>query len=132
MKVRVWVIAILAFLGMVDALYLSVHGSEPVPCTLTGGCDQVLTSAYASVGGISLSWFGLAFYVVVFSAAVFEFYGARALRWIFWVALAAFVFSLRLLWLQAFVIQAYCQYCLASAGFVTGILLASWPRRQPA
>jgi uncharacterized membrane protein len=52
------------------------------------------------------------------------------LRWVFWLALPAFVITLVLLYLQAFVILHFCQYCLASAAFVSTIfLISAWPRR---
>jgi uncharacterized membrane protein len=133
MKGRVIVIAALAFLGMIDALYLSLH-SGYVPCSLTGGCNEVLTSRFAKVGGIPLSWIGLAFYLTVFSCAIFEGFGAgNALRIVFWLGLAGFCTSLVLVGLQAFVIHAYCQYCLGSAVLVTSIFgVSAWSRFQSA
>src|SRR5215510_15631465 len=72
MKARFAVIAILAFIGMIDALYLSIkRNSGPIPCHVTRGCTDVLTSKYSEVASIPLSWFGLVFYVTVFSLAVF-------------------------------------------------------------
>jgi uncharacterized membrane protein len=129
MKARVLAIAVLAFLGMVDALYLSLHRGA-VPCTLTGGCNEVLTSRYSSVAGIPLPWIGLGFYLTVFSSAVFEASGAgNPLRWIFWLSLAGFCISLVLVGLQAFVIHAFCEYCLGSAVLVTSIFgVSAWSR----
>src|SRR5207247_10635382 len=73
MKFRSILIALLAFIGMVDALYLSIkRNAGPIPCHITHGCTDVLTSKYSEVAGIPLSWLGLAFYVTVFSLAVFK------------------------------------------------------------
>src|SRR5215472_14152798 len=73
MKLRPTLIAILAFIGMIDALFLSIkHNAGPIPCHVTHGCTDVLTSKYSEVAGIPLSWFGLAFYVAVLSLAVFK------------------------------------------------------------
>src|SRR5205823_11802065 len=73
MKARFAVIAILAFIGMVDALYLSIkRNAGPIPCHVTRGCTNVLTSKYSEIAGIPLSWVGLAFYVTIFSLAVFK------------------------------------------------------------
>jgi uncharacterized membrane protein len=134
MKGRVLAIGVLAFLGMVDALYLSLH-SGVVPCSLTGGCNEVLTSRFAKVGPVPLSWIGLAFYLTVFSCAIFEAFGAgQTLRFVFWLGLAGFLISLVLVGLQAFVIHAFCQYCLGSALLVTSIFaISAWPKKvQPA
>jgi len=131
MKQRATAIGVVAFLGMVDALYLTIMRGVPVPCSVSGGCNEVLTSPYSEVFHIPLSIIGLAFYVTIFGMAVLDaFEVAPLLRWIFWLALPAFLATLILLYLQAFVILHYCQYCLASAAFVTTIFfVAAWPRR---
>ena len=122
----------LSFLGMVDTLYLSLSGdSGPVPCHITEGCGDVLRSVYSEVAGIPLSWFGLAFYVGVFSAAVFQVFGDRdSLRLVIWPAGAALAVSAILTGIQVFILEAYCEYCLTSAGLSTAIFfLALLPRR---
>ena len=131
MKQRATAIGVVAFLGMVDALYLTVMRGVHVPCSVTGGCNEVLTSPYSEVFGIPLSMIGLAFYFTVFCLAVLDaFEVAHLLRWVFWLALPAFVITLVLLYLQAFVILHFCQYCLASAAFVSTIfIISAWPRQ---
>ena len=132
MNKRVLALALISFLGMVDTLYISIkRGGPPVACHVTQGCNDVLTSKYSAVAGIPISWFGLAFYLAVFSCAVFELSGAANLvRLIFWPALLGFLISLSLTSLQAFVIHAYCEYCLLSALLVTGIFVLSWFARK--
>ena len=131
MKQRATAISVVAFLGMIDALYLSVMRGIHVPCSVTGGCNEVLTSSYSTVFGIPLSMIGMVFYFSVFCLAVLDaFEVAPLLKWVFWLALPAFVITLVLLYLQAFVILHFCQYCLASAAFVSTIfLISAWPRR---
>ena len=131
MKHRATAIGVVAFLGMIDALYLTIMRGTHVPCSVSGGCNEVLTSSYSEVFHIPLSVIGLIFYVTVFSLAVLDaFEVANLLKWVFWLALPGFVITLVLLYLQAFVILHYCQYCLASATFVTTIfLISAWPRR---
>src|SRR5213595_901004 len=73
MKLRSVLIACLAFIGMVDALYLSIkRNAGPIPCHITHGCTDVLTSKYSEIAGIPLSWIGLAFYIAILSLAVFK------------------------------------------------------------
>jgi uncharacterized membrane protein len=134
MKQRATAIAVVAFLGMIDAGYLTIMRGSHVPCSLSGGCNEVLGSLYAVVAGVPLSMIGLAFYLTVFSISVLAVFEvatpAILVRWIFWLALPGFVITLGLLYLQAFVIHHFCQYCLASAAFVTTIfLLSAWPIR---
>jgi uncharacterized membrane protein len=132
MNKRVLAMALIAFLGMVDAFYLSIkRGSGHIPCHITHGCEEVLTSKYSEVGGIPLSWFGLAFYLAVFGCTVFELSGAaRAVRLVYWPAMAGFLLSVSLVSIQAFVLHAYCEYCLASALLVTSIFALSFFERQ--
>lgn len=133
MKIRAAIIGLLSFLGMIDTLYLGMKRGVPVPCRITGGCENVLNSKFSEIGGIPISWFGFAFYLTVFSCAVFAATGDdRPLRLVFWPALAAFCVSLALVGIQMFVLESYCEYCLASALMVTSILVLSpFPRRPP-
>ncbi len=129
MKGRALAAAALAFLGMVDAFYLAVtHSSGPVPCHVVRGCNEVLSSRYSEVAGIPVAWFGALYYVAAFGAAVFEVSGrAGSLRRLFWPAAAALAVSLGLVGIMAFVLKAFCEYCLASAALSAAIfVLAAW------
>jgi uncharacterized membrane protein len=66
MKQRATAIGVVAFLGMVDALYLTVMRGVHVPCSVTGGCNEVLTSPYSEVSAFLCPMIGLAFYFSVF------------------------------------------------------------------
>jgi uncharacterized membrane protein len=126
MKTRSVVIAALAFIGMLDALYISLmRNSGPVPCHITHGCTDVLTSRYSVIAGIPISLFGLAFYFVVFTLAIFEYFGSRTLRLVFFPAGIALVVSGLLVGIQMFILKAFCEYCLLSASLVLGIFLAT-------
>src|SRR5438046_1950444 len=138
MKIRPLVIAFLAFIGMIDALYLSIkRNAGTIPCHVTRGCTDVLTSKYSEIAGIPLSWFGMAFYVVVFSLAIFTVFEdpkrplEQVAGWIFYLAGAALVVSALLVGVQAFILKAFCEYCLLSAALVlTMFLLAPNPGRR--
>jgi uncharacterized membrane protein len=132
MKIRPLGIALLAFLGMVDALYLSIkRNAGPIPCHITHGCTEVLTSKYSEVAGIPLSWFGLAFYLTVFSLAIFKVFDdtkestGLPLRLIFYLSGIALIISALLVGIQAFVLRQFCEYCLLSAALVLSIFLLS-------
>lgn len=126
MKGRVLGLILISFLGLIDTLYLGSKRGKPVPCSITSGCEEVLNSRFSAVGGIPISWFGFAFYLTVFSAAIYAAFGEdRLLKLVFWPALAAFLLSMALVGIQAFILRAYCQYCLGSAMLMTLILLLS-------
>jgi uncharacterized membrane protein len=138
MKLRPILIAVAAFIGMVDALYLSIkRNAGPIPCHVTRGCTDVLTSKYSMVAGIPLSAIGLAFYVTMFSLAVFTIFDdpdrprPQLLGAIFYLTGAALIVSALLVGIQAFILRAYCEYCLLSAALVLGMfLLAPNPSRH--
>lgn len=110
--------ALVALVGLFDAIYLTIHHytGEKVPCSVTGGCEAVLTSSYAEIGGIPLAAFGAAAYFIAFSLAILAAFGNR-LMWKlfgFQVTIMA-VFSVYLLYVQKYEIKEFCQYCLLSA-----------------
>jgi uncharacterized membrane protein len=124
---RAIVLLLLSFLGLVDTLYLGIKRGKPVPCSITTGCEEVLNSRFSAIGGLPISWFGFVFYLAVFSASAFAAFSEedRLLRLTFWPALAGFLISVGLVGVQAFVLHAYCQYCLGSAVLTTLIFIAS-------
>lgn len=123
-----WLALGLSFLGMVDTLYLSLsRDAGPVPCHITEGCGDVLTSAYSEVAGVPISWLGFAFYLTVFTVAAFALFGGNAtLALLRWPAAAALGVSAVLTGVQAFVLEAYCEYCLTSAALSTAIFVVVW------
>lgn len=133
-KRNVWLYSIAAFLaliGLADALYLTVEhiSGRGVRCTVSGGCNEVLGSAYATLpGGIPLASLGAVAYFMVFSLATLAAFGYRAARTAL-VLLAALMLavSLWLLFVQAYVLRAFCEYCLLSAAItllLTGLVIA--------
>ena len=109
---------IVALIGIADAVYLTVHHytAEAVPCSLTGGCEQVLTSEYAEIAGVPLAAFGAAAYFIAFSLALLAIYGNRMAWAIFGVQVVLMaIFTGWLIYVQAALIGAFCQFCLLSA-----------------
>ena len=130
MKIRPILIALFAFFGMVDALYLSMkRNAGPIPCHITRGCTDVLTSKYSEIAGVPLSWIGLAFYVTIFSLAIFKIFenpegpSGVPLRGIFYLSGTALIISALLVGIQAFILKAFCEYCLLSAALVLSVFL---------
>ncbi|HEV3467754.1 MAG TPA: vitamin K epoxide reductase family protein [Pyrinomonadaceae bacterium] len=117
--------ACVALVGVADSVYLTVEhlSGRSVRCVVVSGCDAVLSSSYATVGGsVPLAAAGALAYFVVFSLATLAAFGYGGLR----RALAAvvgvmFAFTLWLLYVQAFVLRAFCAYCLLSAAVTTAL-----------
>jgi uncharacterized membrane protein len=120
------VAAFVALVGLGDGVYLTIKHltDEPVPCTLVGGCEKVLTSEYAEIGGIPLAALGALAYFVAFSLAILAAFGNRKAWLVFGVQVVLMAtFTVWLLYLQAYVIGAYCQFCLLSAATTFTMLI---------
>ena len=110
--------AFVALIGIADSVYLTVHHitAEPVPCNMISGCETVLTSTYAEIAGVPLAAFGAVAYFVAFSLALLAAFGNRLLWTVFGIQVVLMsLFTAWLLYLQAYVIGAFCQFCLISA-----------------
>ena len=113
------IIAVVAALaGLADSVYLTIHHytAEPVPCSLISGCETVLSSEYAEIAGIPLAALGAAAYFIAFSLALLASFGNRTAWTLFGVqSIVMAVFTAWLIYLQASVIGAFCQFCLISS-----------------
>jgi uncharacterized membrane protein len=137
-------IAALALIGAFVALYLTMYKLGAI-CHLAcglGGCERVKTSKWAVFAGAPVAAWGLAFYIATFVVALVGTSPALAQRREISYLLAAMsfvgvAFSAWLTYLELYVIEAICKYCVTSAVIVTAIFLvavadvAMQPRSQP-
>ena len=128
---------VIALLGFADSAFLTVEHYRGVipPCT-TEGCDTVLTSQYSDIFGIPVSLLG-SFYYLMIAIGSFIYLESRhgrgevakihssILKWTFMTTALGFGMSLWFVYLQAFVIHAWCQYCLGSAATSTALFVVS-------
>src|SRR5215213_8597309 len=127
------VAALLALVGLADALYLTIEHvtGQSVRCTIISGCSAVLSSPYAVVAGVPLAMVGAAAYFAVFSLAILAIFGYPKVSRLFSVlVIIMFLVSLWLIYLQAFVIREFCQYCLLSALITTALLVVVFINRR--
>ena len=125
--------SVIALAGLADATYLTVShlaGDDSV-CGASQPCSIVLGSKYAVIAGIPTAAFGVIAYFSAFSAATLAAFGyARARTFLAWIVAAMFVATLWFLYLQAFVLHAFCPFCLFSAAItfcLAGLTLGSPP-----
>lgn len=133
MKKLYAVAALLGLVGLADAIYLTIEHvtGESVRCTIISGCSEVLSSPYAVVWGIPLATIGAAAYFTVFSLAILALFDYRIAGTLLTVlVIAMFVVSLWLVYLQAFVIREFCQYCLLSATITLALLVVVFIGRR--
>src|SRR5918999_472281 len=125
--------ALLSLLGLADALYLTVEHvtGQSVRCTIISGCSEVLSSRYAVIAGIPLAVIGAIAYFTVFSLATLAAFGYRIAGTLLTpLVIAMFFVSLWLIYLQAFVIREFCQYCLLSAAITVALLVTALMARR--
>ena len=133
---RVWwdaAVALVALVGLADAAYLTVEHitGQSVRCMIVSGCDEVLQSRYATIAsGVPVAALGALAYFTVCSLATLAAFGySGARRLIAPLVAVMFLATLWFFYLQAFVIRAYCAYCLLSAAVTTTLallVLARW------
>ena len=116
--------ALLSLVGLADSIYLTVEhlAGRAIRCTITSGCEEVLSSAYATVAGVPLAALGALAYFIAFSLAILAAFENRAAaNAMLYLTGLMFAVSVYLFVLQAFVLHAFCQFCLLS-GAVTLLL----------
>ena len=118
-----YVVFLVALAGLLDATYLSIEHFRGVipPCTGFSNCEAVLTSSYATISGIPISLFGALYYLTTAALALMVFRKGNATIGLLLqlVVGSAFLVSVLLVGIQHFVLEAYCLYCLVSAGITT-------------
>jgi len=125
--------ALICLIGLAESTYLLVMNltGETAVCGGSTSCYEVLGSKYAKVAGIPVAGFGAVAYFSAFTFAVFAAFRYRRARTLFALTVGAmFLVTLWLLFVQAFLIHAFCRYCLFSAAMI--FLLAGIVVSQPA
>jgi uncharacterized membrane protein len=128
-------VALVALAGACVAGYLTYVHYQPAAliCTKGGGCETVQESSYAVLLGIPVALLGLLGYLSVLALVVWDSELAQTLAAA--VALTAVGFAIYLITLQAFVIDAWCIWCLVNDLVIVPLLavLTVWRvRRLPA
>ncbi len=126
------VIAALALIGVFVALYLTMYKMGAIghlACGM-GGCERVNTSKWSTFVGAPVAAWGLAFYIATLIVAVAGtspglLYRREVSYLLAAMSLVGVAFSAWLTYLELYVIDAVCRYCVTSAVIVTAIFLVS-------
>ena len=108
-----------AGIGVLDTLYLSYHAitGKEVACWWfpKEWCRRVQYSSYSRTLGIPNSFLGLGMYIAIL-VLLTMISGASAPPWLLQAIVAfGFAFSLYFTYIQAFVLKAFCTWCVISA-----------------
>ena len=126
------IVAMLSLAGIFVALYLLLYKLGMIgnlSCSV-GSCETVNSSKWATFLGLPVAGWGVAWYVAMFILALVS-TGARFAESsmvstvLLGVATSGLLFSLWLTYLELFVINAICQWCVVSAIIVTIIFVVT-------
>ncbi len=120
-------------IGLIDATYLSYVKLAKVeafcPKDGTFNCDLVQGSVYGQIAGIPLGYIGLVGYLGILAVLLLEgrvtFFTQRGPLILFAMTLFGFLYSAYLTSIEAFVLRAWCMYCLLSAAMMTLLFIFS-------
>lgn len=114
-------------------LYTYVSGA-PIVCGLVSGCEVVRASQWAWTYGIPRPLLGVIFYTGMFALLVIRASTDWRAIWLYRLtvlsAAVGFVESAWLVYVQKFILQAWCAWCLVSALSATAIAVAALFDRQ--
>ena len=121
-----------AIIGALDSIYLSwvkLSHNETLCAPGLGDCFTVNTSIYSEVYGIPIALFGLGAYLLIIAILLFgsrnTFVRENGNMAIFGTSLIGVLYSAYLSYLEAYVIHAWCPYCVLSAVMIVIVFIAS-------
>jgi uncharacterized membrane protein len=124
--------ALLSLVGVLVATYLYLYKIGLVGTMVcgTGACELVQTSRWSRFLGIEVSLIGLVGYVSLLGVSLAGLQPAnQARRWpdrlLVVLAGGGFLFSVYLTYLELFVIEAICRWCVVSAAIIFALFLIS-------
>jgi len=121
----------LALIGIADTLYLSYNEfMDTAPSCLLQGCDVVLAHPLSEFLGIPLSYWGLVFYVYMLGLVILlalEPHSKTLKGAVLAYTGVGLLSSAVFVYIQGFIIGAFCQYCVLSAIITVGLFaVALW------
>lgn len=120
----------LAGLGVATYIYITKRKGGDLVCPTGSNCNVVVNSKFAKFLHIPLENLGLLYYAtiaVLYAWLVFN-WGSVSDLWLFWIVIftaGAFLFSCYLLFVQAFLLRAWCIWCLLSSMLSMAIFIFS-------
>jgi uncharacterized membrane protein len=131
-----WAMLLLTLAGLGVSAYLMWGYTAPgatLACGGSSGCETVKNSIYANLMGIPLPVWGLAAYSAILLLLIWHGrlvtgssgWSAYTALAIFGISLTGVLYSAYLTYLELFVIEAICRWCLASALIMTVVFILS-------
>ncbi|PIR87554.1 MAG: hypothetical protein COU10_04070 [Candidatus Harrisonbacteria bacterium CG10_big_fil_rev_8_21_14_0_10_45_28] len=123
MTTPLWLILILSFLGIVNTAHLAKHSISKTDVECIGfpkaWCHKVQYSKFSKTLGIPNPHLGLIMYVAIFVLALLFVFGLAPYAYtmipVALLIIIGFLFSLYFTIIQAFILHAFCTWCIISA-----------------
>ena len=129
--------ALLALTGVLLAAYLYLYKMGVVGTMVcgSGSCELVQTSQWSRFLGIEVSLIGLLGYIGILGVSLAGLQPAHQDRrwpvtWLIILSGGGFLFSAYLTYIEIFVIDAICRWCVVSAVIITLIFIVSLLARR--
>jgi uncharacterized membrane protein len=126
-----------AGLGVSSYLTYTHWADTSIACGGLGNCDVVNDSEYAEIAGIYVGFLGALFYLALIATALaWLWWRPSGLAWpvlAFWgLSVGGILYSAYLTYVELFVLDAICVYCVASAAIILAAFLIStaWVVRE--
>lgn len=130
MTTQIWLLVVFSAIGILDTCYLIYHklaGTE-VACPFfpKEWCHTVQHAPQSKTFGIPNSMAGLGMYTALFALAILFAQGGTPFWPIQLIVAIGFLFSLYFIYVQAFVLKAFCTWCVVSAINFTVLAIAAF------
>jgi len=125
--------------GLLISIYMTIYKitNDGRMCLGSGDCSTVNNSRYAEVNGFPVAGIGIIGYAAILAVLFLErrpgFFEQNGTLLIFGMALAGFLFTLWLIYVELALIHAICPFCVTSQVAMTLIFIIAVIRliRQP-
>lgn len=130
----------LAVLGVLVSIYMTIYKltANNAMCLGSGDCSTVNASKYSLIYGIPVALVGVGGYLAILAILALEqrggsFYLSNGPLAVFGLTVAGFGFTLYLVYIEAFVLRAWCPFCVTSQITMTILFILTIVRliRQP-
>lgn len=115
----IYAFLIIGFFGFITSVYLSTayYTGTPLSCGEISGCNEVAASPYSKIAGVPLATLGILYYgFAIIGAFLFLIKRTQIFATLLaLVTMLGFLASAYFVYLQLYVIEAICIYCMASA-----------------
>jgi uncharacterized membrane protein len=130
-KKLIWASLVLAFIGMLDSVYLLIYkiSKNNAMCLGNGDCSTVNASRYSEIYGIPVSLLGILAYLAIMALLFLELRKIisreNSTLLVFGLSLVGVIFSSYLTYVEFYVIHAVCPFCIISAIVIALIFVIS-------